>query len=128
MVIAINITMESDLTCNDAWDRNKKNKEKKIATNKYRGWMNTTKNIKSPRYRPSSNTDRRFVTSMLLIIRPAEIRKHEAIKLSYPIARLLRERVGLMLIKKEVGTAKKMSFVLEIDFVKKYVAKAKKEL
>jgi hypothetical protein len=65
---------------------------------------------------------------MLLIIRPAEIRKHEAIKLSYPIARLLRDRVGLMLIKKEVGTAKKMSFVLEIDFVKKYVAKAKKEL
>jgi hypothetical protein len=33
-----------------------------------------------------------------------------------------------MLIKKEVGTAKKISFVLEIDFVKKYVAKAKKEL
>ena len=64
---------------------------------------------------------------MFFITNPAEIRKHEAIKLSYPIARLLRERVGLMLIKKEVGAAKKMSFVLEIHFVKKYVAKAKKD-
>ena len=62
------------------------------------------------------------------MISPAEIRNAEAIKLSYPIARLLKERVGLILIKNDTGRARKISLVFEIDFVKKYVANAKKQL